>query len=94
MIPRSMSRQPPFCVLSRTCFDTCEKRREECSLFGEMVQGRSLSCARLEEEEKLVSAEVLYRRASALDQTFQEAAEALEKLQLRIQVSEEAQVSL
>lgn len=47
-----------------------------------------LSRARLEEEEKLVSAEVLYRRASALDQTFQEAAEALEKLQLRIQVSE------
>uniref|UniRef100_A0A8C1E908 Tetratricopeptide repeat domain 14 n=1 Tax=Cyprinus carpio carpio TaxID=630221 RepID=A0A8C1E908_CYPCA len=41
----------------------------------------------LEEEEKLVTAEGLYRRATVLDDTFQEAAEALAKLQLRIQVS-------
>ncbi|XP_073699988.1 tetratricopeptide repeat protein 14 [Garra rufa] len=41
----------------------------------------------LEEEEKLVTAEGLYKRAIALDDTFQEAAEALEKLQIRIQKS-------
>ncbi|XP_050950788.1 tetratricopeptide repeat protein 14 isoform X2 [Labeo rohita] len=41
----------------------------------------------LEEEEKLVTAEGLYKRAIVLDDTFQEAAEALEKLQLRIQKS-------
>ncbi|KAI2650132.1 Tetratricopeptide repeat protein 14 [Labeo rohita] len=38
-------------------------------------------------EEKLVTAEGLYKRAIVLDDTFQEAAEALEKLQLRIQKS-------
>lgn len=42
---------------------------------------------RLEEEEKLVTAEGLYKRAIVLDDTFQEAVEALEKLQIRIQVS-------
>lgn len=42
---------------------------------------------RLEEEEKLVTAEGLYKRAVVLDDTFREAAEALEKLQIRIQVS-------
>lgn len=41
----------------------------------------------VEEEEKLVTAEGLYKRAIALDDTFQEATEALEKLQIRIQVS-------
>ncbi|XP_039545703.1 tetratricopeptide repeat protein 14 [Pimephales promelas] len=41
----------------------------------------------LEEEEKLVTAEGLYKRAVALDDTFREAAEALEKLQIRIQKS-------
>lgn len=41
----------------------------------------------LEEQEKLVTAEGLYRKALALDETFQEAEEALKKLQLRIQVS-------
>ncbi|KAK7137353.1 hypothetical protein R3I93_017436 [Phoxinus phoxinus] len=41
----------------------------------------------LEEEEKLVTAEGLYKRAVVLDDTFREAAEALEKLQIRIQVS-------
>uniref|UniRef100_A0A671STK6 S1 motif domain-containing protein n=1 Tax=Sinocyclocheilus anshuiensis TaxID=1608454 RepID=A0A671STK6_9TELE len=40
----------------------------------------------LEEEEKLVTAEGLYKRAIVLDNTFQGAAEALEKLQLRIQI--------
>ncbi|XP_066503964.1 tetratricopeptide repeat protein 14 isoform X2 [Hoplias malabaricus] len=39
----------------------------------------------LEEEEKLVTAEGLYKRAMALDDTFQEAGEALTKLQMRIQ---------
>ncbi|KAL7867023.1 hypothetical protein AOLI_G00148370 [Acnodon oligacanthus] len=39
----------------------------------------------LEEEEKLVTAEGLYKRAIALDDTFQEADEALRKLQMRIQ---------
>uniref|UniRef100_A0AAR2JEM8 S1 motif domain-containing protein n=1 Tax=Pygocentrus nattereri TaxID=42514 RepID=A0AAR2JEM8_PYGNA len=39
----------------------------------------------LEEEEKLVTAEGLYKRAIALDDTFQEADEALQKLQMRIQ---------
>ncbi|XP_056615530.1 tetratricopeptide repeat protein 14 [Triplophysa dalaica] len=41
----------------------------------------------LEEEEKLVTAEGLYKRAISLDDTFQEASEALEKLQIRIQKS-------
>ncbi|KAG5851484.1 hypothetical protein ANANG_G00093920 [Anguilla anguilla] len=41
----------------------------------------------LEEQEKLVTAEGLYRKALALDETFQEAEEALKKLQLRIQKS-------
>lgn len=41
----------------------------------------------VEEEEKLVTAESLYKRALVLDDTFKEAAEALEKLQIRIQVS-------
>ncbi|KAK9967811.1 hypothetical protein ABG768_002177 [Culter alburnus] len=41
----------------------------------------------LEEEEKLVTAEGLYKRAIVLDDTFQEAVEALEKLQIRIQKS-------
>ncbi|XDV21924.1 hypothetical protein PO909_026920 [Leuciscus waleckii] len=41
----------------------------------------------LEEEEKLVTAEGLYKRAVVLDDTFREAAEALEKLQIRIQKS-------
>ncbi|XP_052395632.1 tetratricopeptide repeat protein 14 [Carassius gibelio] len=41
----------------------------------------------LEEEEKLVTAEGLYKRATVLDDTFQEASEALAKLQLRIQKS-------
>ncbi|XP_036442165.1 tetratricopeptide repeat protein 14 isoform X3 [Colossoma macropomum] len=40
----------------------------------------------LEEEEKLVTAEGLYKRAIALDDTFQEADEALQKLQMRIQL--------
>ncbi|XP_067272496.1 tetratricopeptide repeat protein 14 isoform X2 [Pseudorasbora parva] len=43
----------------------------------------------LEEEEKLVTAEGLYKRAMVLDDTFQEAADALEKLQIRIQNEEE-----
>lgn len=43
--------------------------------------------ARLEEEEKLVTAEGLYRKALALDETFKEAEEALKKLQVHIQVS-------
>lgn len=42
---------------------------------------------RLEEEEKLVTAERVYTRAIVLDNTFQEATEALEKLQIRIQES-------
>ncbi|KAJ8374302.1 hypothetical protein SKAU_G00048820 [Synaphobranchus kaupii] len=41
----------------------------------------------LEEEEKLVTAEGLYKKALALDETFQEAEEALKKLQLHIQKS-------
>ncbi|XP_051978050.1 tetratricopeptide repeat protein 14 [Xyrauchen texanus] len=41
----------------------------------------------LEEEEKLVTAEGLYKRAIVLDDTLQEATEALEKLQIRIQKS-------
>uniref|UniRef100_A0A672SA73 Tetratricopeptide repeat domain 14 n=1 Tax=Sinocyclocheilus grahami TaxID=75366 RepID=A0A672SA73_SINGR len=45
------------------------------------------NCPKLEEEEKLVTAEGLYKRATVLDDTFQEAAEALAKLQLRIQKS-------
>uniref|UniRef100_A0A8C4SNV1 Tetratricopeptide repeat domain 14 n=1 Tax=Erpetoichthys calabaricus TaxID=27687 RepID=A0A8C4SNV1_ERPCA len=40
----------------------------------------------LEDEEKLVTAEGLYRKALALDETFQEAEEALRKLQKHIQV--------
>ncbi|XP_062869102.1 tetratricopeptide repeat protein 14 [Trichomycterus rosablanca] len=39
----------------------------------------------LEEEEKLVTAEGLYKKAVTLDDTFQEAKEALRKLQTRIQ---------
>lgn len=39
------------------------------------------------EEEKLVTAEGLYKKAIALDDTFHEAKEALRKLQLHIQVS-------
>ncbi|KAF5909834.1 tetratricopeptide repeat protein 14 isoform X1, partial [Clarias magur] len=39
----------------------------------------------LEEEEKLVTAEGLYKKAIALDDTFHEAKEALRKLQLHIQ---------
>ncbi|XP_007256833.2 tetratricopeptide repeat protein 14 [Astyanax mexicanus] len=39
----------------------------------------------LEEEEKLVTAESLYKKAISLDETFQEAEEALRKLQMRIQ---------
>ncbi|XP_036376754.1 tetratricopeptide repeat protein 14 isoform X2 [Megalops cyprinoides] len=42
----------------------------------------------LEEEEKLVTAEGLYRKALTLDGNFQEAEEALKKLQLRIQEKE------
>ncbi|XP_030647134.1 tetratricopeptide repeat protein 14 [Chanos chanos] len=41
----------------------------------------------LEEEEKLVTAEGLYRKAIALDSSFQEAEDALQKLQLHIQKS-------
>ncbi|XP_061095276.1 tetratricopeptide repeat protein 14 isoform X2 [Conger conger] len=41
----------------------------------------------IEEEDKLVTAEGLYKKALALDGTFQEAEEALQKLQLRIQKS-------
>ncbi|XP_039615468.1 tetratricopeptide repeat protein 14 isoform X2 [Polypterus senegalus] len=41
----------------------------------------------LEDEEKLVTAEGLYRKALALDETFQEAEEALRKLQKHIQKS-------
>ncbi|XP_066564935.1 tetratricopeptide repeat protein 14 [Amia ocellicauda] len=41
----------------------------------------------LEEEEKLVTAEHLYRKALTLDDTFQEADEALKKLQQHIQKS-------
>ncbi|NP_001014336.2 tetratricopeptide repeat protein 14 [Danio rerio] len=41
----------------------------------------------VEEEEKLVTAESLYKRALVLDDTFKEAAEVLEKLQIRIQKS-------
>ncbi|XP_023675731.2 tetratricopeptide repeat protein 14 [Paramormyrops kingsleyae] len=41
----------------------------------------------LEEEEKLVTAEGLYRKALALDETFKEAEEALKKLQVHIQKS-------
>ncbi|KAG7327431.1 hypothetical protein KOW79_009037 [Hemibagrus wyckioides] len=39
----------------------------------------------LEEEEKLITAEGLYKKAIALDDTFHEAKEALRKLQLHIQ---------
>lgn len=46
-----------------------------------------LVCTRLEEEEKLVTAEGLYKKALALDEHFQDATEALQKLQMRIQVS-------
>uniref|UniRef100_A0A8B9JS23 S1 motif domain-containing protein n=1 Tax=Astyanax mexicanus TaxID=7994 RepID=A0A8B9JS23_ASTMX len=41
--------------------------------------------ALLEEEEKLVTAESLYKKAISLDETFQEAEEALRKLQMHIQ---------
>ncbi|XP_062306332.1 tetratricopeptide repeat protein 14 isoform X4 [Osmerus eperlanus] len=41
----------------------------------------------LEEQEKLVTAEGLYRRALALDSTFPDAQEAMTKIQLLIQVS-------
>ncbi|MBN3277996.1 TTC14 protein, partial [Polyodon spathula] len=41
----------------------------------------------VEEEEKLVTAEGLYRKALALDETFEEAEEALQKLQKHIQKS-------
>lgn len=47
-----------------------------------------LVCTRLEEEEKLVSAEGLYKKALALDEHFQDANEAFKKLQMRIQVSQ------
>ncbi|KAG5275482.1 hypothetical protein AALO_G00120810 [Alosa alosa] len=41
----------------------------------------------LEEEEKLVTAEGLYKKALTLDEHFQDATEALRKLQMRIQKS-------
>ncbi|KAL4630751.1 tetratricopeptide repeat protein 14 isoform X2 [Arapaima gigas] len=41
----------------------------------------------LEEEEKLVTAESLYRKALALDDTFKEAEDALQRLQVHIQKS-------
>ncbi|KAJ8277198.1 hypothetical protein GJAV_G00072480 [Gymnothorax javanicus] len=41
----------------------------------------------LEEEDKLVTAEGLYKRALGLDSSFQEAEEALKKLEIRIQKS-------
>lgn len=47
----------------------------------------SVLCPRLEEEEKLVTAEGLYRRALTLDDSYHEAQEALRKIQLLIQVS-------
>lgn len=49
-------------------------------------------CTRLEEEEKLVTAEGLYKKALALDEYFQDATEALQKLQMRIQVSRSVRV--
>lgn len=42
--------------------------------------------SRLEEEDKLVNAEGYYKKALSLDETFQEAEEALTKLRKRIQV--------
>lgn len=42
---------------------------------------------RLEEEEKLVTAEGLYRKALALEDSFPDAKEALRKIELLIQVS-------
>ncbi|XP_018612417.2 tetratricopeptide repeat protein 14 isoform X2 [Scleropages formosus] len=42
---------------------------------------------RLEEEEKLVTAESLYRKALALDENFKEAEDALQRLQVHIQKS-------
>lgn len=41
---------------------------------------------RLEEEDKLVNAESYYKKALSLDETFQEAEEALTKVRKRIQV--------
>lgn len=45
------------------------------------------TCSRLEEQEKLVTAEGLYRRALSLDDTNPEAKEALHKITETIQVS-------
>lgn len=47
----------------------------------------SKSVSRLEEEEKLVTAEALYRRALDLDEANAEAQEALRKITETIQVS-------
>lgn len=47
----------------------------------------ALMCPRLEEQEKLVTAEGLYRRALTLDETNPEAKEALHKITETIQVS-------
>lgn len=47
----------------------------------------ALVCSRLEEQEKLVTAEGLYRRALSLDDTNPEAKEALHKITETIQVS-------
>lgn len=47
----------------------------------------ALVCSRLEEQEKLVTAEGLYRRALSLDETNPEAKEALRKITETIQVS-------
>lgn len=47
----------------------------------------ALVCSRLEEQEKLVTAEGLYRRALSLDETNPEAKEALHKITETIQVS-------
>lgn len=41
---------------------------------------------RLEEEEKLLNAESYYKKALSLDETFQEAEEALTKLRKHMQV--------
>ena len=44
------------------------------------------SFARLEEEDKLLNAESYYKKALSIDETFQEAEDALLKLRKQIQV--------
>uniref|UniRef100_A0A4W4GIS2 S1 motif domain-containing protein n=1 Tax=Electrophorus electricus TaxID=8005 RepID=A0A4W4GIS2_ELEEL len=62
--------------------DTCPTHRNAKKYLCQTLVERG---GQLEEEEKLVTAEGLYKKAIALDNTFQEAEDALRKLQALIQ---------